>query len=215
MLTVRYALVLLLIASSQSALAEEIGSVTIVQNQASVLHKGVAQPVSVEKGAGVFFEDTYQTQQKSKVQILFKDNTTLNITEKSKIQITEYVYDPSKGVRRGVLQVLEGTVRAVVEKLFGSGSKFEIHTPSAVAAARGTDFIVAVATVDSLPVTTISTLEGVVDVSSSDASIVGTVRLEEGHFTIVRMGRPPTPPIPIPGSQQSPVGESIVVPLPH
>src|SRR5207245_1988667 len=45
--------------------------------------------------------------------------------------------------RSSVLRMIQGKARALVGKLFaGLGSKFEVHTPTAVAAARGTYFVV-------------------------------------------------------------------------
>jgi|GEM_PF-2202809 len=196
----QYIFILFMVLFPQYAMGEEIGSVTVVQNQASVFHKGIADAILVKKGAGVLFEDTYQTQKKSKVQILFRDDTVLNIAEKSTIQITEHFYNPSKGIRKGALRLLDGTIRALVGKLFaGMGSQFEIHTPTAVAAARGTYFIVSVDMVNNLPVTTLIALGGTVDVFNKDPDIVGTVHLAQGFYTTVQGGKPPSPPTPTPG----------------
>lgn len=84
-------------------------------------------------------------------------------------------------------------MRVLVGKVFtGTGSKFEIHTPTAVAAARGTYFIVWLFEQGGNPVTGVLSLADRVDVGNMDAAILGTVRLGPNQYTIVAKGKPPT-----------------------
>ncbi len=65
----------------------------------------------------------------------------LTVGENSRVEIDEYIYNPEKNVRQAVVKLMQGQVRALVNKAFkANGSRFEIHTPSAVAAATGNLF---------------------------------------------------------------------------
>jgi hypothetical protein len=91
----------------------------------------------------VRFRDVIETQRGSQAKALFFDDSLLTIGEHSRVEITEYLFDPARDKRCLVVKLVRGVVRVLVGKVFtGKGSKFEIHTPSAVAAARGTYFVV-------------------------------------------------------------------------
>jgi hypothetical protein len=65
------------------------------------------------------------------------------VGENSRVEVNEFIYDPANNQRSTVLRLLQGKARALVGKFFaGPGSRFEVHTPTAVAAARGTYFVV-------------------------------------------------------------------------
>lgn len=121
----------------------DVGIFTAVEGKVAVTHPGLEKSVSVKIQDGVLFKDVIETDKESRTKALLNDDSILTVGEHSRVEITEHIYDPSKGVRSVVLNLVKGQVRALVGKAFtGSGSKFEIHTPTAVAAARGTYFIV-------------------------------------------------------------------------
>jgi outer membrane protein OmpA-like peptidoglycan-associated protein len=135
--------VLVGVASTHAQQVDSIGNITAVQPRVEVMHPGASAVAEVKMGAPVLFKDTYETMSQAKLKLLFHDDSILSLGEKTRLQITENVYNPLQGQRRTVINVVNGTVRALVGKVFGGpGSKFEIHTPTAVAAARGTYFIV-------------------------------------------------------------------------
>ena len=74
-------------------------------------------------------QDTVATMKASKAKMLFNDDSILTLGESSKVVIKEYVYNKGKG-GTSVFNLLEGKMRSVVGK-----TKFQIHTPTAVAAA--------------------------------------------------------------------------------
>jgi outer membrane protein OmpA-like peptidoglycan-associated protein len=129
--------------STNAERADSIGSVAAVQPRVEVIHPGESGISEVKMGAAVLFKDTYETMSQAKLKLLFHDDSILSLGENTRLQIAENVYNPLQGQRRTVINMVNGTVRALVGKVFGGpGSKFEIHTPTAVAAARGTYFIV-------------------------------------------------------------------------
>ena len=85
----------------------------------------------------------------------------------------------------------QGQVRALVSKVFkANGSKFEVHTPSAVAAARGTYFTVWIENGQS-GIINIGE-KGRVDFTSGGI----TVAVDPGYFSIAHEGQAPSAPLP-------------------
>lgn len=90
------------------------------------------------------------------------------------------------------LQILLGRIRAFIQKRTGGAPEFQMGSPSAVIAVRGTRFDVEV---DRSGVTEVDVFEGVVEVGSS--SIPGeSVLIHPGMSTRVGMGERPEPPVP-------------------
>ena len=167
---------------------QTVGSVTGVKRAASVTHEGQDEIVLVRVGDSVLFMDTYETKARARAKLLFDDDSLLTLGQKTRLQITENVYNPAQNQRSTTIKVFSGRVRVLVGKIFsGTGSKFEIHTPTAVAAARGTYFIVWMFGAT----TGILTLEGLVEVRSPDPAISDVVRLRPNQFTTVAKGGAP------------------------
>jgi phage-related protein len=107
------------------------------------------------------------------------------------VEIDEYIYNPEKNVRLAIVKLMQGQVRALVSKVFkANGSKFEIHTPSAVAAARGTYFTVWVENGQS-GIINIGE-KGRVDFTSGGM----TVTVDPGFFSVAQEGQAPSAPQP-------------------
>ncbi len=122
---------------------ETVGSFTAVQGKVFMTHRGAPASVAVNVTDDVRFKAVIETQPASKTKALFLDDTLLTIGERSRVEITEQIYDPAKSRRSTVMRLVRGQVRALVGRIFeGAGSRFEVHTPTAVAAARGTHFVV-------------------------------------------------------------------------
>ena len=68
----------------------------------------------------------------SRTKMRFIDDSILTLGENSRVSIKEYIYSKDKG-GKSIFNLLDGKMRSVVGK-----TRFEIHTPTAVAAARGT-----------------------------------------------------------------------------
>lgn len=121
----------------------DIGVFTAVEGKVSVQHAQSPEALSAKLSDTVLFRDLIETQKESRTKALLNDDSILTVGEHSRVEITEHIYDPKSGVRSVVVNLVQGRVRALVGMVFeGSGSKFEVHTPTAVAAARGTYFVV-------------------------------------------------------------------------
>jgi len=168
-----------------------IGFYTAVLGQASVTHPGENRVLPVKLHDEVWFKDVIQTQNESRTKALFQDDSMLTVGENSRVEIDEYIYNPEKNVRQAIVKLMQGQVRALVSKVFkANGSRFEIHTPSAVAAARGTYFTVWVENGQS-GIINIGE-KGRVDFTSGGM----TVAVDPGFFSIAHEGQAPSAPLP-------------------
>lgn len=123
--------------------SEAVGTFTTVQGKVSMTHSGAPAAVPVKQNDDVFARAVIETQPASRTKALFIDDTLLTVGENSRVEITEQIYDPNQNFRSVVAKLVTGKVRALVGRVFeGAGSKFEIHTATAVVAARGTYFVV-------------------------------------------------------------------------
>jgi hypothetical protein len=129
-------LLLILLSSNNSFAAvgkvtEQTGPTEIVRNKSSI-------PAKV--GSGVEMNDTIITA-KSKAKLTFEDNTTVNITEQSKLVVDDFVYDPKKGSGKLAMKVVMGTARYASGQIAKTNpQQVAVSTPTATIAVRGTDF---------------------------------------------------------------------------
>ena len=84
--------------------------------------------------------DTISTA-KAKAQVTFEDNTTVKLTEHSKVVIDDFVYDPKKGSGKLAINMAMGTARYASGQIAKNNpQQVAIKTPTATIAVRGTDF---------------------------------------------------------------------------
>jgi hypothetical protein len=82
-------------------------------------------------------KDAVETASRSRTKLFFTDDSVLNLGELSRLEVAEYLYSPEKQRSKSIYRLIDGSVRVVVGR-----SDLEVHTTSAVAAARGTKFVV-------------------------------------------------------------------------
>jgi len=112
-------------------------------------------------------------------EVMLRAHTRLRVQEPS-------LTDPS------YFQLLLGRIRALIYKRTGGTVPFELGTPSAVIAVRGTQFEVEV---NAHNVTEVDVVDGLVEVYGRNAT-GGSVLLEPGFSTRVGMDSGPEPPEP-------------------
>lgn len=126
------------------AQAEPVGRITYVEGRVDITPPGqIARPAYL--GFEVHVGDIIRTKSRSKAEITFTDTTIMRLAQKSRVEISEYLTGKSR--RRGVIRLFRGKIRSVVSKTIGiasfsSRNRYEVHTPTAVAGVRGTDFFV-------------------------------------------------------------------------
>jgi FecR protein len=177
-------------ALASDAEQEGIGFYTAVSGRVEVTHPGAGRIVPVRLHDQVMFKDVIETKDDSRTKAFFQDDSVLTVGTNSRVEINEYIYNPDDNVRRAIVRLLQGQVRALVSKVFkANGSKFEVHTPTAVAAARGTYFTVWVENGQS-GIINIGE-KGRVDFTSGGV----TVTVEPGYFSVAREGQAPSIPM--------------------
>jgi hypothetical protein len=99
---------------------------------------GAATPLAV--GSGVHQGDVVRTGPDSRMKLLLSDTSTLSLGADTELKLDNLALRP--GAREGATTLTQfgGYVRAVISPVAAT-TRFEIHTPSMVAAVRGTDWI--------------------------------------------------------------------------
>lgn len=110
---------------------EQSGPTEIVRDKKSIVSS---------LNTGVEMKDAITTA-KAKATITFEDNTTVKITEQSKLIIDDFVYDPKKGSGKLAINMALGTARYASGQIAKNNpQQVAIKTPTATIAVRGTDF---------------------------------------------------------------------------
>ena len=128
---------ILLLSISQTNFAA-VGKVTEQTGPTEIVRDKKSIPSAVN--TGVEMNDTVVTA-KAKAKLTFTDNTTVNITEQSKLVIDDFVYDPKKGTGKLAMKVVLGTARYTSGQIAKTNpQQVAVNTPTATVAVRGTDF---------------------------------------------------------------------------
>jgi hypothetical protein len=161
----------------------------------------VRQSKSIESklNSNIEMLDTIVTA-KSKVKLTFEDDTTVKITEQSKLIIDDFVYDNKKGVGKLAIKVALGTARYASGQIAKSNPQsVNIQTPTATIAVRGTDFSM---TVDELGRSLIvllpscdkkSCVTGAIEVTTE----AGSVFMSEAYQTTLVVSKNQVPSKPV------------------
>ncbi len=188
-------LLMLMFAAGDAFAAEKIGTVIGVKGSVSVQHAGDKNAAPLADKSAVYRMDRITTGEHSRVKLLMMDDSVLTLGQKADMTLQEYDYQAGSK-RNAVTKLSTGNLKSVISKvLSGAGSKFEVHTPTAVAGARGTTNIAAVL---SDTRTLVVGEEGSTEASNIDPSVEGTQTLGDGMGSYVDKGKPPTDPFKVP-----------------
>ncbi|MEH6524818.1 MAG: FecR domain-containing protein [Sneathiella sp.] len=117
----------------------EIGTVTRLQNSATVIRDG--QTLPLRPGSAIQENDEINSAKEARVEITFSDETKLTIGGNSTLIIDRFLYDPKKSVGRILLDAAQGPFRFIsggIGKM--KNKRAEVITSSAIIGIRGTDF---------------------------------------------------------------------------
>ncbi len=132
--------------------------------------------------------DQISTADDSSVAIQFADKSILSLYENSTIHFDHLSAHGVTGMVDSRLNLLKGRIDTKVTPAVGPGSRFEIETPSAISAVRGTVYRALV--MEDGDVSNIEVLRGKVAVSGADTQLM----VDKGYGTQVAAGKPPSPP---------------------
>jgi lipoprotein NlpI len=114
------------------------GSVTIEHASAVVVQANLsAQPSQTKIGDLVYLADVVETGADGKVGINFTDGTSFNLSNKARMALTEYVYDPNRKSNSTLFNLTSGTFTFVAGNIAKTGD-MKIDTPVATMGIRGT-----------------------------------------------------------------------------
>ena len=120
--------------------AGAVGIVTTLQGQATVAHAvSSSSSVPLKFKDNIFERDRINTAENSIVKVLMGGRAVVTVRELSVLTITEDLGKTTINLESGKIAV------AVVKQRMKPGERLEVHTPNAVAAVRGTVFVVEVA----------------------------------------------------------------------
>jgi ferric-dicitrate binding protein FerR (iron transport regulator) len=122
----------------------------------------------------------------------------LDVAESTSLVIDQEMVRP--GSRSTKLSLFSGLVRSFVSFSAPPRPSFEVHTPNAVASARGTEYDTETDTKhrkkykDCRRFTQVSVYKGTVEVTNTTKPSAGSVQVHSGYKTLVACGYAPEPP---------------------
>jgi hypothetical protein len=156
------AIAVLCTAGSSGAQAPEAGRVTHLEGVAAVARASLPQGAALKERDSVYLADLVTTAEQSRAQLLLARKAIVTIREKSVLRITE-----APGT--GTIELTSGKVKVqVANGSLAPGDKVEVRTPTAITAVRGTTWIVESEITPAGPVSHVTVLEGIVDVTPLD-----------------------------------------------
>ncbi|WP_287127099.1 FecR domain-containing protein [Desulfobacter sp.] len=162
------------------------GIVTFIKGNVWAGPKGTEATAILKKGDVVGQGAEIETGKDSAVEITFEDGSAFFLRPDTRVSIrTARQQQPYFMIRR--LFVPAGRTMMHIQKCTGGDSRFEIHTPSAISAARGTQFRVSV---DNDKTTRTEVVDGVVGVAGAGKKVM----LDPGQGTWVEKGKQPNTP---------------------
>lgn len=118
--------------------APEVGVVTTLQGQATVARLASPTALPLKFRDSIFERDKINTGENSIVKVLMGGKAIVTVRELSVLTITEDLGKTTIELESGKIAV------AVARQRMKPGDRLEVHTPNAVAAVRGTVFVVEV-----------------------------------------------------------------------
>ena len=184
-------LLLLVLGGVPMALAEPVGKAEEVTGEV-ILIRGEHPPRPLKQGEALLAKDEVRTGKGGRVAIALPDGSRLELDENGRLRLARYLLRPQP---EGLFDLWMGHLRALVGDLFSRKEEsFRVRTPNAVLGVQGTDFEVRVAAEE----TRVEVRKGRVALANRDPRISGRVIVAAGEFSLVRKGRPPTKPRPLP-----------------
>jgi hypothetical protein len=170
--------------------ASGVSTLTILSGPVAVQHAGGAFSAA-DDGAVLIAGDTIKTGADARAVLTYFEGSTVEIEPDSELRIDAARSD-ANGNTIIVMQQNLGTTWHVVTHLITTGSLYEVHTTTATASVRGTQFTVAVGSDET---TTQTTTEGAV--ADTDVQGTATVLTPPGQQTTTRKGKAPARPAPV------------------
>jgi len=156
----------------------------------------------ITPGTRITLGDRLETGPESNIAVRFADQSLITLHAESTIRFDHLSAYGETGMVDSRLHLIDGRSDTRITPASGPGSRFEIHTPSAISAVRGTKY--RLSNSQRAQASTFEVLEGNVAVSGEQQ----TKLLPANFGTRVETGKPPLPPrklLPPPAIDEQPV----------
>lgn len=119
-----------------------VGNVKVISGSVSITHSD-GKKLTVNTGeARVREGDTVESSKDGTSVVTFEGGNKLHVQPDSAVQVKEYRDAGDAESRKALLQLIKGKVRNQVQQKYnGKTSYYKMHTTTAVAGVRGTDFV--------------------------------------------------------------------------
>jgi ferric-dicitrate binding protein FerR (iron transport regulator) len=172
------------------------GSISAITGTATMSRGAATIPATY--GTKVDVGDRIVTGAGSNLTVTLSDGSQIEVTDSSNLTIDENILN-ANGTRGSTkVSLLNGLVRSLVRSTPGTPPNFEVHTPNAVASARGTGFDVDHSTgvhddkyKDCTEFSHVSVYQGTVEVYNPTNPSSPPVEVKEGHKVTVPCGAAP------------------------
>ncbi len=172
------------------------GAMTALSGDVHIERTGAT--LTATPGMALNVGDRIVTGSNGRATVTLADKSTLEVAESTTLVIDQEMVGP--GSRNTKLSLFSGLVRSFVSHTAAPTPNFEVHTPNAVASARGTQYDTETDTSerkeykDCRRFTQVSVYEGTVEVINSTNPSAGSVQVPAGYKTLVPCGYAPEPP---------------------
>ncbi len=155
----------------------------------------------------VYARDVYKTSRRSRVKILFEDNSLIALGPNSTVKVQSYLHSPKDKLRRATIDISKGFAMYIINKSQkNKKSQFSIVSPVANLSSRGTQGYIS-----SFPGETIVANQvGSMATQNRDPGVPGSVIVGPMSRTIVESGKPPELPSPLSASELSAIRNGIL-----
>lgn len=156
------------------------GSISAISGSATIARGGATIPAAY--GTKVNVGDRLVTAPASNLTVTLSDGSQIEVTDSSTLTIDENTLNANGSRASTKLSLLNGLVRSLVRTTPGTPPNFEVHTPNAVASARGTGYDVDHHT-------------GVHDDKYKDCTEFSHVSVYQGTVEVYNPTNPSAPPV--------------------
>jgi hypothetical protein len=188
-----FALVFLVLSMHSVSAQTVAGHITAINGNATIGRTG--KSFAAIFGASVDVGDELVTSPNGRLTVTLTDSSQLELTEGSSLLISGNLLNPNGTRAKTTITLLDGLVRSLVRVTAGTAPNYEVHTPNAVASARGTTYDTNYTNNVTRPgfksckeFTDISVFDGTVAVSSLANPSSPTVEVHTGQKTTVPCG---------------------------
>jgi ferric-dicitrate binding protein FerR (iron transport regulator) len=189
---------ILICLAGRAAAQVSAGTIKEVHGAADVQRNG--RSIAAVIRMSILVGDKLETSRHSNVTVELTDGSQLILSDASSVVIDRLMISAADST----IELFKGKLRSIVNMAAGKPAGFEVHTPNAVAAVRGTDFDTVYIEGKPCPgfpqclrYTDIGVYKGIVEVRNPTSSKAISVRVAAGYETTVPCELPPASPGPL------------------